>query len=61
MNDEGNCKNGAPRPLRFGKAGRLRHRSLVEGLFADGQGNVRFSAADGMAPYVRSGDGIIVP
>lgn len=42
MNDEGNCKNGAPRPLRFGKAGRLRHRSLVEGLFADGQGMYDF-------------------
>lgn len=26
------------RPLRFGKAGRLRHRSLVEGLFASGEG-----------------------
>ena len=26
------------RPLRFGKGGRLRHRSLVEGLFSVGEG-----------------------
>lgn len=29
--------SSAARPLRFGKAGRLRHRSLVEGLFASGE------------------------
>lgn len=42
MNVEEKSKNVSPRPLRFGKAGRLRHRSLVEGLFAEGQGMYDF-------------------